>query len=143
MVYKFKDYESGSDGKIKITDLPWGNYYLEETKAPDGYIIAENPITIRLTLNNEYRDYKNPYTEITDISNTPYNWTQTINRLVYSNSKDGTGDEAKFIVEVLNNPGVELPASGGPGSKLIYSLGIIRTGIAVADLVMRKRRKAA
>ena len=52
---------------------------------------------------------------ITDISNTPYNWTQTVQKLTYADSKDGTGDDEKFVVEVLNNPGAELPSTGGPG----------------------------
>ena len=65
--------------------------YLEETKAPAGYIICESPMTIRLTLKDEYRDYKDPNPIITDISNTPYNWTQTVQKLAYANSKDGTG----------------------------------------------------
>lgn len=119
-----------------------GNY-LEETKAPAGYIICESPMTIRLTLKDEYRDYKDPNPIITDISNTPYNWTQTVQKLAYANSKDGTGDSEKFVVEVLNNPGVTLPATGGPGTTMLYFLGIILTGIAGASLIIKRRMKAA
>ena len=94
-------------------------------------------------LNDVYTDYKSPFGTITTISNTPYNWTQTVNRLVYSDSKDGTGDVDKFIVEVLNNPGVELPSTGGPGTNLIYLLGLMLTGLAGAGLSMKRRRNAA
>lgn len=136
-----------SGGKITLEDLsyaPDGVYYLEETKAPDGYIISENPIQIRLLLENEFTDYKDPYPVITNISGTPYNWTQTVQRLVYSDSKDGTGDSNKFIVEVLNNPGAVLPSAGGPGTALFKILGTMFIAFAAAGLViMRKRSKAA
>lgn len=135
-----------SGGKITIPELsyaPDGTYYLLETKAPDGYIIIENPTVIHLTLNDEYRDYADPYPVITDISSTPYNWTQTVNRLLYSDSKDGTGDDEKFIVEVLNNPGVSLPDAGGPGSRLFTLLGTMLVTLAAGGLVwIRKRREA-
>ena len=61
-----------SGGKITIPELsyaPDGTYYLLETKAPDGYIIIENPTVIHLTLTDEYRDYIDPYPVITDIKN--------------------------------------------------------------------------
>ncbi|MBR3170535.1 MAG: hypothetical protein IKF22_04670 [Lachnospiraceae bacterium] len=137
---------STSGGKITVENLsyaPDGVYYLEETKAPAGYIICESPMTIRLTLKDEYRDYKDPNPIITDISNTPYNWTQTVQKLAYANSKDGTGDSEKFIVEVLNNPGVTLPATGGPGTTFIYILGTMLTGLAGTILALRRKRRAA
>ena len=80
---------------------------------------------------------------ITDISNTPYNWTQTVQKLTYADSKDGTGDDEKFVVEVLNTPGAEFPPPGAPAPSHIYLLGIMLTGLAWAGLVMRRKRKAA
>ena len=146
-VVQIGDEMTTSGGKITVEDLsyaPDGVYYLEETKAPDGYIISESSMTIRLTLKDEYRDYKDPKPVITDISNTPYNWTQTVQKLAYANSKDGTGDDEKFVVEVLNNPGVELPSTGGPGTNLIYLIGLLLTSFAGTGILMKKlRRKAA
>ena len=102
-----------------------------ETKAPDGYIIGENPITIRLTLKDEYKDYKAPYSVITNITNTPYNWTQSVLNLAYGNSNDGTGDDEKFIIEVFNNPGVELPATGGSVRNIYFLTGGLLMGIGI------------
>lgn len=145
-VVQIGDEMTTSGGKITVQDLsyaPDGAYYLEETKAPDGYIISESPMTIHLTLKDKYTDYKDPYPEITDISNTPYNWTQTVQKLAYTAAKDGTGDSEKFVVEVLNNPGVELPSTGGPGTNMIYIFGLLLTGLAGAGLMMKRRKKIA
>ena len=49
-----------------------------------------------------------------------------------------------FRFEIMNNPGVELPAAGGPGTQLLYMLGILFAGCGGAGLVLKKRgRKAA
>lgn len=36
-------------GKFRITDLPWGNYTLEETKAPAGYYPIDRPLKFEIT----------------------------------------------------------------------------------------------
>lgn len=144
-VVQIGDELTTSGGKITVEDLsyaPDGTYYLVETQAPDGYNILTEPVTIRLHLKDEYRDYKEPKLVITDISDIPYNWTQTVQKLIYSNSKDGTGDDEKFIIEVLNNPGVELPATGGSGTGLLYLMGILLTALAGAGLMLMNSRRA-
>ena len=88
-----------------------------------------------------------------------YNWKQTavltINgEAARRTNADGTGnlnntnlaadatmDNAYY--KIYNNPGVELPATGGPGTRLIYLFGILFTAIASTGLVMKKRRAAA
>lgn len=32
---------TGSDGTLKVEDLPWGGYYFKELEAPQGYILSE------------------------------------------------------------------------------------------------------
>lgn len=39
---------TGPDGTLKITNLPWGNYSLTETKAPDGYERMDTPIAFSI-----------------------------------------------------------------------------------------------
>lgn len=144
-VVQIGDELTTSGGKITVEDLsyaPDGTYYLVETQAPDGYNILTEPVTIRLHLKDEYRDYKKPKPVITDISDIPYYWTQTVQKLIYSNSKDGTGDDEKFIIEVLNNPGVELPATGGSGTGLLYLMGNLLTALAGAGLMLMNSRRA-
>ena len=50
--------------------------------------------------------------------------------------------ELGWIVAIRNDAGVALPSTGGPGTDLIYLLGIILTSLAGLGLVMRKRRRA-
>ncbi|MBR3188065.1 MAG: LPXTG cell wall anchor domain-containing protein [Lachnospiraceae bacterium] len=45
-----------------------------------------------------------------------------------------------YVIKVQNSAGAELPHTGGPGTTLIYFLGIMLTGFAGAGLVMRRRR---
>ena len=59
------------------------------------------------------------------------------------NADDTThGNEATDIAfKVENTPGAALPNTGGPGTTLIYLLGIMCTGIAGVGLAMKRRRK--
>ena len=48
-----------------------------------------------------------------------------------------------YIIKVQNSAGIVLPSTGGPGTNMIYLIGIMLTGIGGAGLVMRKRRRDA
>ena len=52
-----------------------------------------------------------------------------------------SGDDDMQNVKITNSAGVELPSIGGPGTSLIYLLGILLTVSAGAGLMMRKRHK--
>jgi LPXTG-motif cell wall-anchored protein len=43
---------------------------------------------------------------------------------------------------VTNDAGVSLPATGGPGTSLIYIIGLTLTGIAGTVLLMRRLKRA-
>jgi len=121
-------------------------YYMVETKAPDGY---NSPTFAYIKL------YFGTATDPADSTKTVsvLNWlaytensethayepTGTAQK-VYTGSMptdqvDGTIDA--YTVTVANNPGVELPASGGPGTKLIYLAGALLT-LAAGLLLMHR-----
>lgn len=52
-------------------------------------------------------------------------------------------EQEVYLLEVYNSAGVELPASGGPGTNLIYLFGIMLTGLAGAGLMMKRRKRNA
>ncbi len=56
-----KDLVTGADGYIYVTGLEVGDYYLYETKAPDGYILSDERADITVTdanTNTNYAFYK-------------------------------------------------------------------------------------
>ena len=143
-VVQIGDEMSTSGGIITVNNLsysPDGTYYLVETEAPAGYIIQTSPIVMHLYLDNTYTHYLAPHGSVDAAftAENPYNWTQTVTRFLYNDSENGTGDVSKFVMTVYNNPGVSLPNTGGPGTTLIYLLGIMLTAIAGAVLLIKRR----
>ena len=97
-------------GKVHISGLDKTTYWLEETKAPDGY----NMLTERKPVN---------------LTNGSNNTTLTSN----------TWSEADHGVAVENNAGAILPGTGGMGTTLFYVIGGGLMVAAVVLLVTKKR----
>ena len=151
-----------SDGKAKtnidISRLPNDEpYYLVETKTPAGYISLSGALEVKAEINNEVwtkvADSTQPLTSSTKWD--PYvlsNWNHDATVIVSGDGElasyavregniiyDQTQDGASYMIR--NNAGVELPATGGPGTTALYLLGIMLTVFAGTGLVMRKRRR--
>lgn len=109
-------FTSPTSGKFTITGLDAGTYYLEETKAPAGYNLLQNPIEVVITAS---------YNDATNVG------TATI-----TYNKDYTGE-----VKVENNTGTELPSTGGIGTTIFYVLGGVLMAGAFVMLVVRKRMR--
>lgn len=97
-------------GKVHISGLDKTTYWLEETKAPDGY----NKLTERKPV---------------DLTSGSNNTTLTSN----------TWSEADHGVAVENNAGAILPSTGGMGTTLFYIVGGGLMVAAVVLLVTKKR----
>ena len=52
-------------------------------------------------------------------------------------------NETVYVITIRNVAGVELPSTGGLGTRLTYLFGIMLTGLASAGLVMKRRRRNA
>lgn len=103
-------------GNLHINGLAAGTYYLEETKAPDGFNKLANPIKITIAKSED-----------TDVNN----WTI---------SKDGN-EETDKIIDIENSTGSLLPSTGGAGVIVFAGVAILLVfGVAVSFI--RDKRKA-
>lgn len=128
--------ETGKDadlGKLNITGLNKGVYYLYETKAPDGYNRITEPIKIEIT-------------EATTEKGTDSNFSVTSLKFKIGNGTERTVENATtgtISANVENTSGSTLPSTGGMGTKLFYTIGGILMAGAAIVLVVRKRRSDA
>lgn len=51
---------TGESGKAIVKDLPLGTYSVVETKAPEGFVLNPEPVTVALT----YQDQDTPFVEV-------------------------------------------------------------------------------
>lgn len=108
------DLVSGTNGYIKLNGLSAGTYYLEETKAPNGYNKLEKAIKVVVSKGENGK----PVIHV-----------------------DGDTDSVD-TVKVKNNTGSLLPSTGGMGTTLIYLIGgalVLGSGFVLAN---KKRAKA-
>ena len=103
------------EGGIRIAGLADGTYTLHEVASPDGYIITDNERTFT-----------------------------TENGVVKNTSGTVHENEAQNITfKVENEPGAALPNTGGPGTNMLYLLGITLISLVGAGYVLKSRSKAA
>jgi LPXTG-motif cell wall-anchored protein len=103
-------------GTPEIIGLGNGDYYLKETKAPEGYNLLADPV--KVTINNAN-------------NNATFTTTTTENDTYASGG-----------VEVVNQQGTELPSTGGIGTTIFYIIGAILVLGAGILLVTRRRMNA-
>ena len=116
---KFGPFTVTETTGIILEDLLPGEYHIEETIAPDGYIITLQPFDFTVNADGTVS-----YPGADD------------NALVTIIEKDGT---APAGFEIGNTPGAALPSTGGPGTRLFTILGsILIFGAGV--LLWRRRR---
>lgn len=109
---------SDSNGLIKIHGLDVGTYSLTETKAPDGYTIAMNPVGIKIK-----DDDVDGVIEGDGITST-------------------SGATGIYTLNFPNPKGFQLPVTGGIGTTLFVAGGVVFVGIGIALFAVAiKRRK--
>lgn len=112
------------DGILNLGGLEGNNtsYYLFETKTLDGYSLLPAPVKINTSAGtNDIKAY---------LDQEP---------LECEPVKDSEGRDV-WELTLYNSPGVELPESGGPGTRSIYLLGMTLVSLAGAALLARKRQ---
>jgi len=143
---------SGSDGRINISGIDAGKYWLKETKAPDGYVKAQDAVSIEIipvfsdgTFTNSDGTYTATYlvsytVKINNVETASFTVTNdaegNATETTAGDTVVGTDDDSG---KIKNTQGVELPSTGGIGTKIFYALGAVLVVGAGVVLVSRKR----
>jgi fimbrial isopeptide formation D2 family protein/LPXTG-motif cell wall-anchored protein len=121
----------GTNGLLTFAGLGEGTYTITEIKAPTGYNILKNAITVTIS-----------YTDPTKLGE-DCTWNFKIDR------NDGTTAVEKndtatgvYDLKVENNAGSTLPSTGGIGTRIFYGIGSVLL-IGAAVLLITKRRMSA
>ena len=110
--YKTVTGTVAADGTLRFEGLGEGTYTIKEIKAPDGYNILTEELTVTISWNEETKTYT-------------YEGAATENGIAR--------------VVVVNEAGTELPSTGGTGTTIFYIAGGVMVLAAVVLLVSRKR----
>lgn len=123
----------GHLGDVSIFGLAEGTYKLVETKAPDGYVIADKPFEIKI------EDQIGELGSVGTLTVTGQ-YDGEIGNIVNTN---GIAESILTVwAEITNRPGSALPETGGIGTTLFTVLGVIFMAGAVAFFISRKRNSA-
>ena len=123
----------GHLGDVSIFGLAEGTYKLVETKAPDGYVIADKPFKIKI------EDQIGELGSVGTLTVTGQ-YDGEIGNIVNTN---GIAESILTVwAEITNRPGSALPETGGIGTTLFTVLGVILMAGAVAFFISRKRNSA-
>lgn len=138
-------YTTDKEGKIHVSGLKNGTYYLVETKAPT-YTVVENGETktysynllkepVKVVVAVEYEVTTN--TTIT----TDANGNVTTNKIVSEKYVGGEDDSGNYKVIIKNNKGFDLPTTGGFGTLLFSAIGALLVVGGVGVLMSTKKKK--
>lgn len=134
-VTETSDLKLASDGKLTITGLDEGTYWLVETAAPAGFTVAK-PIKIVLQKNSETPSDLNK-----DKSTAQYDGTG--NDLLTTVTEQGTTNISLGQFTVLNQKGFSLPSTGGAGTWMLTIGGILLIAAAGGLYVIYRKKFAA
>ena len=115
-----KELNAGNEGVFTFTDLPVGIYKIVEKEYPNGYVHVTTDPIFEVVVDEDTGELR----------------VQIIND---SNGLVRLDDKNELIIIVGNEPGVALPNTGGPGTRLFTILGSILI-LGAGVLLWRRRR---
>ena len=117
---------TGDDGTVIFKDLAEGYYEIKETKVPDGYVVRNGgSIYVKVAEDGISLLAKSSDKAVK-------NWSKLVSKTITVSSSAAI---------IGNEPGVELPATGGSGTLIFYTIGTILT--LLSAIMLSIKRKAA
>ena len=145
---KVGHYTTGKDGKIHVSGLKNGTYYLVETKAPT-YNVVENGVTKTYSYNLLKEPVKVVVAveyvvkETTTITTDTHGNVTTNKKIESEKYVGGENDSGNYKVIVKNNKGFDLPTTGGFGTLLFSGIGVLLVVAGVGVLLSLKKKNRA
>lgn len=124
-----------NDGVITIKGVAAGNYEIKEVTAPAGYNKLLNPVTVTAVKTGATATHTVFYLD--ENGNVVNQATTTTTEVKYDNDKI-----AAAAVLVVNKTGIELPFTGGMGTRIFYVAGSVLLIGAAVLLIVKKRMNA-
>lgn len=128
---------SNDEGKLYITGLAAGTYYLKETKAPNGYSLNNTVYEIVIDANIDGDVLESWEISVKDLSDEANEAVKNTFK-VDQGTADSEGD--KNTTEIMNTKIAELPSTGGIGTT-IFTIGGCAIMVTAAGLFFATRRK--
>ena len=113
---------------LDLTNVSLGEYTLTEVSPPPGYHSLKGPVKITVEESGGFIVVK---AEINGQESSFAKATRV----------DVASPISEWLITIKNDAGAVLPSTGGPGTSLLYFLGMMLTGITGTYIVMRKRKK--
>lgn len=124
---KIAEATSGDDGAINFGDaakLVAGTYYLKELQAPSGYSALTSVVKVIIST-------------ATPNDNTVYDFKYSMNE----EEKKDVNRDGVISLDITNNKGFNLPATGGMGTYLFTIGGLVIMAGAVFLLITSKKKR--
>lgn len=125
---KIAEDTSGDDGVINFGDaskLAAGTYYLKELQAPSGYSALTSVVKVVISTD-------------TPNDNTTYDFKYSMNE----GEENDVAKDGVISLDITNNKGFNLPATGGMGTYLFTIGGLVIMAAAALLLIASKKRRA-
>lgn len=133
---------TAADGKVSVTGLKNGIYYLVETATVNGYNLLSKPVKIELNV-----EYETDFASVSADSSTDDSTDTSTNSTIIKKKYNGVeitsnstvnGNTIESEITILNTKGFTLPTTGGMGGFVFAVAGCM---IMVAGILLFKKTK--